>query len=194
MLPFKKEEIYWIGLIFILLIVISAPNFVSSLRRARDVTRKNDLGAISVGLEQYFSDFGVYPASSTNGEIVACQKPGTTPTVDLVPCEWGKEPLIDQTPGSGKIYLSVIPVDPNSSKGVMYRYFSNGRRFQIFTALEGSDEPEFDSQVEARSIDCGEWICNMGRASSDGPINLSIEQWERQIEEARKRLESGIGN
>lgn len=202
MKAFNKAEIVWISVIFLILFAISYPNFIVSLRRARDVTRKSDIGAIANGLNEFFEDFGTYPLSSEDGRIIGCLKEGTTPgvdkkerlTVDLSPCKWGEEPLIDLTPGSTKIYLSVVPVDPNNSKEVKYRYFSNGRKFQIFTALEGSDEPEFDPKVLARSIDCGVWKCNMGRASADGPVNISIEQWETQIEEARKKQESGIRN
>ena len=196
MKQFKKSEIVWIGFIFLLLIAISLPNFIISLRRARDVTRKNDMGAIANGLNEFFADFGTYPLSSEDGSIVGCLKQGSTPsidkkerlTVDLSSCKWGLEPLVDLTPGSTKIYLSVVPVDPNNSKGVRYKYFSNGKRFQIFTALEGADEPEFDPLVLARNIDCGVWKCNMGRASADGPVNISIEEWEAQIENERLKI------
>ena len=196
MKKFTKEEATATALIFLVLIAVSIPNFTASKRRARDVQRKSDIGAIAEGLTSYFSDFGACPASSDDGRIVACLKPGTTPTVnkkgalsaELVPCDWGVNSLQDITPGSTEAYLKVIPVDPNNSKGVKYKYISSGRRFQIFTSLEGADEPEFDEEVNARNIDCGIRKCNMGRASSDGPVNISIEEWERQIEQARLNL------
>lgn len=197
---FKKEEIIWVILTFILLFAISFPNFAISLRRARDATRKNDLGGMSAGLEEYFADFGTFPMSSGDGRIISCLKPGATPivdkkgklTADLVPCEGGKDGLSDLTPGKSKTYIKVIPVDPNNSKGVRYMYFSNGNRYQVFTSLESSDEPEFDSAVLARNIQCGTTKCNMGKAYTDGPVNISIEEWERQIDEARKKINAKI--
>lgn len=200
MKPFKISEIIGIVLIFALLAAISYPNFVKSFRRARDVTRKNDLGAMAAGLDKYFIDFGRYPISDKDGNILGCLKDGTTPsvdkkgrlTIDLRACRWGLEPLVDLTPGSSEVYLNVIPADPSYKEGLLYKYFSDGKKYQIYNSLEGHDEAEFDPKVEALGIDCGSRKCNMGKASGDGPVDISFEEWTRQIEEAALKAKRGM--
>lgn len=191
--PFNKQEKLWTSLIFLVLIAVSIPNFMSSLKRSRDATRKNDLGAMVAGLDEFFEDFGMFPLAAPDGRVIACLPPGASVSVDkkgrtiagLVPCEWGKDSLADLTPGSSKKYVEVIPNDPIAGTGRKYIYFSNGARYQIFAALEEVKEDEFDPEVFARGLDCGSQKCNAGRAYSGGPINISIEEWEAQIEKAR---------
>jgi type II secretory pathway pseudopilin PulG len=173
MKPFTKPELISLSLIFLLLVVISVPNFVLSLRRARDQVRRDDMGALQHGLDEYHADFRQFPLSSPDGKIIACKAPDTTPVVDakgrlkvdLIPCEWGRDSLIDLTPGSSKVYVKVIPGDPGLDKGITYKYFSDGESFQIFAALEGKDEPEYDEKIIARNISCGTQICNLARSS-----------------------------
>ncbi|HJY98629.1 MAG TPA: hypothetical protein VJ227_02870 [Patescibacteria group bacterium] len=172
MKPFKKSEFFGILLIFAVLIIVSVPNFVLSLRRARDQVRRDDMGALVKALSEYAGDFGEFPPSSPNGEIMDCIAPGDTVTIDkkgrlvvnLIPCEWGKDAFIDLTPGSTKIYMSILPRDPDYQKGITYRYFSDGDRYQIFAYMEGErDEAEYDDKIVARNISCGSRACNTGR-------------------------------
>lgn len=168
---FSKEELLAVGIIFVILITVSVPNFLVSLRRARDQTRKDDIGAIKSALDIYNQDFGGYPLSTSDGRFLACLKEGDTVEVDkdgrlranLIPCEWGKDGIVDLTPGSDKIYIDRLAQDPRGSQGVRYSYYSDGARYQIFAALEGKDDAEFDSAVVGRNIECGSRTCNLGR-------------------------------
>lgn len=187
---FKKRELLGLGIIFFILVVISAPNFVLSLRRARDQVRRDDLGMLVHSLDEYMTDFGELPPSSNDGKIMDCKKPGDTVTldkkgrlvVDLIPCDWGKDAFVDLTPGSNTIYMSILPRDPDYQKGATYLYFSDGARYQIFASMEGGkSEAEFDVKIVARNIMCGTQICNVGRS-----YGCSIEKTLAQCEAEAK--------
>lgn len=191
---FKKQEIIGITVIFLVLIGISVPNFALSLRRARDQVRRDDLGALEGGLDQYGIDFGGFPFATSDGKIMNCVKPGESVVMDtkgnltanLIGCEWGKDSFVDLTPGSKKIYIAKLPQDPKINDGITYKYFSDGKRYQIYAYLEGgSDEIGYDSKIVARNILCGTKVCNVGR-SYNVPINISIEEYDRQLDELNK--------
>ncbi len=58
---FTKEETKALVIIFLVLIIISVPNFILSLERARDLTRKDDLFHISNLLNAYQKEIEEYP-------------------------------------------------------------------------------------------------------------------------------------
>ena len=64
---FTKQELAGLAIIFLLLVFISVPNFVVSLRRARDQVRKDDMGALVQALGLYFADFGIFPPGAPDG-------------------------------------------------------------------------------------------------------------------------------
>lgn len=171
---FTKKEFLEIAIILAVLIVVSLPNFIVSLRRARDAQRKNDLGAMENALNRFNNDFGFYPLSSQDGRIVACSP-------NLEPCDWGKDALADPSDSSFPSYLPVIPIDPDNKKGVSYRYISNAKRFQILASLEGDVEDEYDEAILARDIKCGTVICNSGKASGKTPLDKSLEEYENDL-------------
>ncbi len=194
MKPFAKSELIALFIIFIVLIAISAPNFATSIVKSRDQARKDDLGSIFGALSNYYQDFGQFPKSSLDGKIVACKSNNEEPKFDtkgrlivnLIPCEWGKDSIVDLTPGSSKIYVSPLPRDPDFlTRGTTYMYFSDGVRYQIYGSLENHDWDEYDTNIIARNIMCGKKICNFGR-SMGTPLNISIEEYERQLDNLRK--------
>ena len=171
MKPFTKPEIKSLIVIFAILIAISVPNFVMSLRRARDQVRKDDMGSLEKALGEYFADFQTFPLSTPDGRIMACKDPGEIASVDkmgklvvnFVPCEWGKDAIVNLMPGSDKVYMPLLPREPNYQKGASYHYFSDGQKIQIFVSLEGKDDVEYDPKIISRNIMCGNLICNAGR-------------------------------
>ena len=58
---FTKKELKVIALIFLGIALVSMPNFRISLRRQRDLQRKNDIGDIAKALDKYHEDFGIFP-------------------------------------------------------------------------------------------------------------------------------------
>ena len=183
---FSKHELISIFVIFFILVSISIPNFIISLRRARDQVRRDDMGALEKYLADYSADNPSFPKSSADGKILDCLKPGDKPVknnkgvwvVNPIPCEWGKDSLADLF--SGKVYMPILSRDPDYQKGVSYLYFSDGNRYQIFAAMEGNDEAEIDSKIIARGLVCGNKICNIGR-SYDVPIDISIEEYDKLL-------------
>lgn len=185
---FSKEELVGVTVIFLLLLVISIPNFALSIRRSRDQNRRDDIGGLTHGLEEYYADFGVFPKSNSEGEMIACKKPEDTVLVDekgrliidLVPCVWGRDALVDLTPESNKVYIKALPVDPTHAKGDKYMYLSDGYRYQVLSALESADEASYDAGIFTRKIMCGARVCNMGK-SYNSPLNKSIEEYVNEI-------------
>ncbi len=185
---FSKEELIGTGIIFLILLAVSIPNFALSIRRSRDQNRRDDIGGLQHALDDYYADFGVFPKSSTDGEMIACKKPEDKVIVDdkgrlvvnLVPCVWGKDGLVDLTPGSTKTYVKTLPLDPKSQNGDRYIYISDSYRYQVFAAFESDDEAGYDASIFARKIMCGTRVCNMGK-SYNVPVNISIEEYVNQI-------------
>jgi type II secretory pathway pseudopilin PulG len=182
---FSKSELKAILAIFLFLIAISVPNFVVSLRRARDAQRKADIGSIQDALYRYQADFGTFPLS-IDGKIAACE-PVSFKEVNKIKtpvfsaCDFGKSSLADLSDSSYPAYLKLIPNDPQAKKGRTYYYFSTGSRFQIYGSLEGHDEAEYDVSIVKRGISCGEVICNFGKSSGRTPLNMSIENYENSL-------------
>lgn len=186
MKPFSKSEKLSLLIIFTILIAVSVPNFIISVRKARDQVRRDDMGALEDSLGGYSADFGAFPLASSDGRILDCLKPGDKPvmdkidkwTMDLIPCEWGNDPfanLID-----AKIYIAKLPRDPDYLKGAKYLYFSDGEKYQIYASMEGADEAEVDTKIIARGLTCGTRICNMGR-SANVPTDISIEEYDKVL-------------
>lgn len=184
---FTKSELRATIIIFFLLIAVSAPNLVISFRRARDQARKVDMGNIQDILAQYSTDMNSFPLSSSDGRIVSCKRPEEKVELDklghlkinYIPCDWGKDAIRNFTPGSETTYISVLPRDPFYQKGVTYRYISDGKRIQIFIALEGRDEPEYDPKIVARGLMCGNVVCNAGKQIGC-PVEKSVETCEEE--------------
>lgn len=185
---FTKQEIFSLIIIFSVLVIVSWPNFALSLRRARDQIRRDDIGNIQAAIDSYYADYGIFPLSTNDGKMVACKdtksevKKDTTGNVvvNLIPCNWGHDSWINLTPGVSKIYMGVMPGDPNLSKGASYAYFSDGSRYQLFGSLESADEPEYDAKLETRGVKCGNRICNIGRVNNV-PMYITIEEYNLQV-------------
>lgn len=187
---FSKEEALVICSILLLIVIISFGNFKVSLRRSRDAQRKNDIGAISDGIAKYGNDFAKYPLSSPEGKILACrpkvsQDKKAKKIVEFEPCEWGKDSLRDALDLTYPVYIETLPSDPQASEGERYLYLSNGARFQIYAALEGEEDDEYDPKILVRGLTCGNRTCNFGRASGV-PLDKSIEEYENELEQQLK--------
>jgi len=188
MKPFTKIERISLGVIFLILIAVAVPNFIVSMMKSRDQIRRDDMGSINHALDAYLADFEHLPTSSPDGRIMACIKPGDIPykdktgklVFDFLPCDWGKDAFKNQF--TGKVYLPVLPNDPDYQKGVKYLYLSDGNRFQLFAAEENRKEVEIDPKIVARNLPCGIKFCNIGRAYNV-PIDISIEEYNRQLGE-----------
>jgi len=189
---FTKQEGLAVFIILLVIAGVSFNNFKISIRRARDNQRRNDLGALYSALIRYQSDFGIFPASSEDGKILACIAPGTVipkdpeEKIDYIPCDWGNDAFRDVTDLSYPPYLEILPQDPSNQKGYAYRYVSSGKRFQLYASFEGRDEAEFDPIIEQMGLSCGSKVCNMGKAYSNTPLEKSLQEYENELIQSQK--------
>ena len=58
---FDKQELKALGVIFGILLIISVPNFALSIKRARDLTRKNDIRDLAEAAEKYNEKYFFFP-------------------------------------------------------------------------------------------------------------------------------------
>ena len=182
---FSKKESLWLVVIILAIVGFSYPNMQVSLRRGRDMQRKNDIRAVSDSLVRYSADFGSFPLSQ-DGKMVACKGPETKKDkkgriTGLIPCEWGKDALADVFDPGSTPYIVALPLDPLSQKGFAYAYFSSGKTFQLYASLEGADEAEYDPKIVARGLTCGTKTCNFGLGYGATPLDKSIEEYENEL-------------
>jgi len=199
---FNKKEILGVVVILLFVVGLSYINFLNSLRRSRDLQRRDDLTALAQGLERFYNDedFGIYPPASPDNKIVACIPDGTSyedikevvgnrpkeNKIKIFPlltgCPWGDSSLSDPSDSSKEPYLSIVPKDSKASEGYSYVYFATARHFQILGAYEGKGMPEYDSKIVARGISCGSRICSFGKASRGTPLDRSLEEFEKELQ------------
>jgi len=168
-------------LILISLIIIFTANFISfkvSQRQARDRQRVLDIGNMETAAIKYKAQFGFYPPSK-DGRFFACmnndvdlktlekiksQKIIGLARVKLIArtCDWGVDYLGDIDDASAPRYLDPIPTDPQSFKGLEYKYESDGVSFNIYVHLEGKVD-EVILQDLKEKIMCGDKQCNLVR-------------------------------
>lgn len=201
MKPFSKEELRVTAIILICVAVVTLLNLRVALRRSRDAKRRSDLGAISNALHSFFDDYGFFPPSE-DGKILVCK--GDDFNFSAVPrtlafdrieffsnlraCTWGEDTLTDLGLfEEASTYLENLPEDPRSEDGVKYIYLSNTKRFQLYSTLEGeSSEVGYDESILGRQLDCGGITCSYGKTYANTPLDRSIEEYEKQLEELRK--------
>ena len=186
MKKFSKSELISLFVIFLILLGISIPNFIVSLRRSRDQTRRDDMGIMEQILGEYFIEHLSYPPASPDGRLLDCLKPGDKPVKDSrgfwiydpIPCAWGTEAFKNLI--TDRVYVALLPRDPSYQEGASYLYISDGKAYQVFATMEGLDEAEIDPKIVARGLPCGNKICNIGR-SYNVPTDISIEDYNRSL-------------
>jgi hypothetical protein len=193
---FTKKESFGVSLIFLIVFCITFFNLNISLRRARDVQRMGDLGAISDALEKFYFEYGFFPPSE-GGRIKFCKASNfeaITAQVEekgffdrelffqgLRACEWGIDPFNDVI-NNGESYMKTFPSDPKTSNGTYYYYLSNTKRYQIYSYLEGGEsELGFSAGIVSRALPCGNKICSFGKSYADTALDKSIEDYEAEL-------------
>ncbi len=176
-LGLSKKETLWTAIILAIISSLVFVNLKAAIRRGRDFQRKEDLGNIQKIIDNFQSQFGTIPAADSEGFIYACNPTTDSKGVTVFEkCPWGEIIATGER----------MPVDPQNDDKVRYFYISNSKRYQIFASLESGEEVEYDRQVLARNISCGSRICNMGRASEKLPVHISIEEYEKVLQNLEK--------
>ncbi len=118
------ELLVVIGLITTLsAIVIASFDPLSQLQKGEDARRKSDIAQVRTALESYYQDFGRYPQSSSEYQIMA-----------PVAIEWGSS----WTP-----YIEVLPKDKLTKKYAYYVPDATGQTYYLYASLDrGGKDPE----------------------------------------------------
>jgi prepilin-type N-terminal cleavage/methylation domain-containing protein len=118
---FTLIELLVVISIMSILTIITVSQFISARIRSRDVARKADLNSLSKALQNYYVDYGEFPAEDT---IV-----------------WGGE-----FNDADYIYMKVVPQEKNSSMPD-YCYALLGSdldKFALLSGLENEDDEEYN--------------------------------------------------
>lgn len=187
-LKFNKEELIGVSIILFLIFLVTGINLRISIRRSRDSQRKADIRAISNALDRYQNDFGFFPFSSPEGEILGCRaKLDELGFPVFERCVWGQDALKDPSDPDFPAYIQILPIDPQNKQEVSYLYASNSKRYQIFASLESKNEDEYNSVIEARGLNCGTRVCNFGLSHSNTPLDKSIQEYENELLEKKEK-------
>lgn len=156
---FSKKEFSFVTIVLTVIAVVTVVNLFASYRKSRDVTRKNELGDIESRLSDFKKAIGVFPLATDDGKIIGCNG-FKTKFGDWVfaPCEWGDNKI-------NSPFFDPLPLDPYFEKGRKFVYRSNGNTFQVYAALEGKYEEEYDKNIVLLNISCGDAVCNVGRTN-----------------------------
>lgn len=162
---FTKKQFTFLTTVLIIISSVTVVNLFASYRKSRDNERKNDLGDIVKRIGDYEKRFGSFPLSSEDGKIIGCN--GFQDKLGrwfFKPCEWAENKV-------NSPFFDPLPHDPYVDKGRHFVYRSNGKTFQLYAALEGTYEDEYDKNILARGISCGDVSCNAGR-TNDASIEV----------------------
>lgn len=199
---FTKSEIRGVATILIVVITVTLFNLSIAVRRARDVQRRGDLGAISDALDKFYADYGFFPPSE-GGKIKFCKASNFDAILSQVNeklffdrelffqglrlCEWGVDPF-DDVINNGESYMGTLPSDPKSVENISYYYLSNTKRYQIYSYLEGEKrEIGYSESILARSLACGGKVCSFGKSYADTSLDKSIEEYEAELVEKQSK-------
>ncbi len=186
MLGFNAKESIFLLFIFLFVIGFTLINLQDSYRKARDAQRKSDIRRIYDGLMAYQNDFSRFP-QAIDGKIAACDpRKVQKDVIEYGPCQWGEDALGDALDPDYPFYVANLPRDPKWDEGATYLYISDGKNFQIYAALEGEDEDEYDAAIVARNLDCGGKICNFGRSDGKTPLDKSIKEYNNELDAQNK--------
>lgn len=144
------ELVVVIGILAILAaFVFALLDPLTQFQKSDDGKRKFDLAQVQRALEQYYQDYGRYPASSASFQI---EDSGST----AVP--WGSTTALWQR------YMTVLPNDPlYSSRKYVYYSDTSGQKYWIYASLErGTKDPNVCTSG-------GNGVCSMPTSSSDTP-------------------------
>lgn len=167
---FTLIELMVVMVLLAILVVAGIGSFTSSQKKGRDTKKKNDLQQVTLALEAYYSDFGRYPASDSQGRILGCVPSGTGA------CDWGD---IFQADTDGSIYMAALPYETDVKRTYVYSADGSGTQYQLYARLENTLDGDIPKNAsdEARvflDLDCGTTsplYCNYGVSSA----NITVE-------------------
>jgi len=130
---FSLIEILIVMAILGILMLAGVGNYYASLKSSRDARRKADLSTIQKGLESYYNDNGIFPASTASSNLCASD----------INC-----------------YLRTTPSDP--SGGASYCYIrgiisGTNQSYQMYAKLERTQDINYVSYGTPAGCAAGTW-------------------------------------
>ncbi len=149
---FTLVELTIVISIMLILASVGVSNYIFSLKKSHDATRKSDLATITKAIQAFANDFGGYPASE-NGKLVACDYNNA----GLIACNWG-QPFSVFKGGKVITYLGKMPSDPDTSRNYYYEADATNGTFNLYAALENTSDQYITAGL---TVACGSGItCN----------------------------------
>lgn len=147
---FSLLELLLVIIILGVLATLVSGNYINTLKKGRDVRRKNDLANVQRALEIYYEDKKTYP---------------TAIPFDAKFCETA---LCDS---SEVVYMQKVPDDPRSANNYVFDS-TDGTYYKLYSCIENeNDEGEGVSQSGYALTDCGpcqsDNLCKYGTSSSN---------------------------
>lgn len=146
---FTRPELLFVTIVLFLLGAISLYNFRYSEAKARDTHRAESVSRLSDSLQDYFYDYGQYPAADKSGRIVACGNKHSEP------CNWGQK-FLD--------YME-LPNDPIPQRHFFYQASTDSAKFKLWAAMETRTPVDFGLGNAVPW--CGDARCSYGQGSSE---------------------------
>ncbi len=134
---FTLIELLTVIAILSILAALIFGNFVTTIKKARDNRRKQDLSQVKTALELYFSDIGLYPTTHPTLE-------GGLP--------WGSS--LTNSIGT-KTYMKKLPQEPSKNSGYNYSYESDGTYFKLYSCLENTEDLDYNNITPTGVPNCG---------------------------------------
>ena len=140
-MEFSKDEIIFVTCVLLAIFGVSYFQLKISQMKTRDAQRKSDVELVSRALNAYFEDYKILPAASAQGEIISCGFKASEV------CPWGGGPLIDAV---NVTYLKKLPEDPQTYKGLQYKYSVNSERtkYKICITLEYTGDKDYKKDIQ----------------------------------------------
>lgn len=151
------ELIIVIAILGILMAMVSA-NYVTSLKRGKDIKRKAEATALKTALQLYHQDYGSYPTNSSAAtfyKINGCGASGTTTCPDTINC-----PTVDFGAGNAActsvVYMKKLPAQYGTANGMYYHQLSSGSDFCAHIPLEITTDGDI-AKSKARCSSCSSY-------------------------------------
>jgi prepilin-type N-terminal cleavage/methylation domain-containing protein len=118
---FTLIELLIVVAIISILIAIGLASYSRVQKSARDSQRKSDLRNVAGALEQFYSDWNVYPRSTVGTGLIRIHTTNCSgaPNYSIA---WGSSAFRCGPAGNEKTYLAQVPNDPLTSR--TYYYFA----------------------------------------------------------------------
>jgi prepilin-type N-terminal cleavage/methylation domain-containing protein len=162
---FTLIELLIVMSILSILMAMVGGNYISSLKRGRDVKRKAELGELKTALQLFYQDNQSYPAydhefikgCGEEGNFENCEPKNVCPDHEKLG-EFATYAAGEScgSLSSSKLYMKTLPRNPSKMTELSFTYLQNGDDdFCLSTDLEKTDDKDIAASQSRCSSACG---------------------------------------